>query len=396
MHDGPPTLDGWVRVLHASREPLAKLVDAGERIYWPMLAVSLVLAVAWLVRTAQRRRGALATGPASVVAAGLRAAVDRRIWAHPSAWLDYKLLFAKALLRALLLPAWAVSTLGLTVAVVGWLDALDGTHRVTALSPAVIVGLYTVVLFVTWDLSRYLLHRAMHRVSWLWAFHQVHHSARVLTPFTLYRSHPVEAWLFGLRGAVVTALVTGGFFHVFGRQAVQLEILGVNALGFCFNLAGGNLRHSHVRLSFGPLERVFISPAQHQIHHGMHPLDQNTNYGTWLAIWDRIGGSLRLADSSRLRRFGLAQHEANHAPDGLLSALIGPFAAVTRQMASGLRAAATSRRAALTSVLVLLPTAALADQSLASVTPPSAPPTSPARTPSLASPTYRAHATPPP
>ena len=68
--------------------------------------------------------------------------------------------------------------------------------------------LYTLVLFVAWDLSRFALHWALHRFETLWQFHQVHHSAEVLTPFTLYRSHPVESLLYGLRGVVVTGVVT--------------------------------------------------------------------------------------------------------------------------------------------------------------------------------------------
>ena len=53
-----------------------------------------------------------------------------------------------------------------------------------------------------------------------------------------------------------------------GAQWYLPEGTGVEALGFWFNAATGNLRHSHVWLPFGPkLERWLLSPAQHQLHH---------------------------------------------------------------------------------------------------------------------------------
>ena len=75
--------------------------------------------------------------------------------------------------------------------------------------------LYTLTLFVAWDLSRYLLHRLLHGVPFLWELHKVHHSAEVLTPLTLYRSHPIESFLYRMRGVLVVSAVTGTFFYFF-------------------------------------------------------------------------------------------------------------------------------------------------------------------------------------
>ena len=46
----------------------------------------------------------------------------------------------------------------------------------------VIVVIAQAVLFIASDASRYALHRAMHTLPALWRFHQVHHSAEVMTP----------------------------------------------------------------------------------------------------------------------------------------------------------------------------------------------------------------------
>ena len=178
------------------------------------------------------------------------------------------------------------------------------------------------------DFSRYLLHRLCHQIPLLWQFHQVHHSAEVMTPLTLYRSHPVENLLFTIRGILVTGLITGVFFYFFGTRAVQYQFLGVNFFGLLFNFFGANLRHSHVWISYGSIvERVFLSPAQHQLHHSAHPNDHGANYGSCLAIWDWGGGSLRVASERRVSQFGLSQEESNHNPHALGSVLFGPFIA---------------------------------------------------------------------
>jgi len=102
-------------------------------------------------------------------------------------------------------------------------------------------------------------------------------------------------------------------------------VLGVDVVGFALAALGGNLRHSHVWLSYGPwLERWFISPAQHQIHHSRDPRDHDRNFGAGLAVWDWVFGSLSLAGPRRRLRFGLAAQ--NHGPD-LASALVDPVRA---------------------------------------------------------------------
>src|SRR5690606_8932304 len=143
-------------------------------------------------------------------------------------------------------------------------------------------------------------------------FHKVHHSAQVLTPFTVHRVHPVESLLFTLRGSLVTGVTTGVFFFLFRDRAVQYDILGANAVGIVFNATLANLRHSHVWISFGPaLERVFISPAQHQLHHSLAASDYDRNYGSALAVWDWAFGSLLVAGKRRRIEVGLDPSQLN-------------------------------------------------------------------------------------
>lgn len=259
-------------------------------------------------------------------------------WWTPSAKLDYQLLLAKAWLRPVLIAPVVVSAISVMALVAALLElGLGPSPRVGAPTWAV-TGLYLVVAFAVDDLSRYLLHRAMHRWPRLWQLHQVHHSAEVLTPATLHRIHPLESLLYALRASLTTGLVGGVFYHVFHEQFGRLEWTGVNALGLVFNALGANLRHSHVYLAFGRrLEGWLISPAQHQIHHSLAPEHYDKNYGSFLAIWDRIGGTLARsqgrAQHARIA-FGLPPGEANHSHT-VFSALLGPISAAVWSGARG-------------------------------------------------------------
>ena len=142
------------------------------------------------------------------------------------------------------------------------------------------------------DFTRYWLHRFLHTIPFLWEFHKVHHSAKVLTPITFYRVHFVENFLFGLRYSLSVGFVTGIFIYFFGAKINIYMIFGVNALVFISSIFGSNLRHSHVPFSyFSFIEKWFLSPKQHQIHHDKKHF--NKNYGGYIAIWDRVFGTDR-------------------------------------------------------------------------------------------------------
>ena len=105
-------------------------------------------------------------------------------------------------------------------------------------------------------------------VPFLWEFHKVHHSALVLTPMTVYRSHPVESFFYATRMAIAQGCAVGLCYFLFGPTLSMADILGANVFIFAFNVMGSNLRHSHVKWSWGKhIEKWFISPLQHQIHH---------------------------------------------------------------------------------------------------------------------------------
>lgn len=286
------------------------LLDAPEeRLFWPYLVSALVIAFIGAAFGRVSLRTELFT---------------RALWWHPSARADYGLFVIRALISMLLVAPLLVSSTVVAVKVVLLLSRALGAPPAWQLGTLATTITYTALLFVTSDATRYLLHRAMHRVPLLWRFHQVHHSAEVMTPVTLYRTHPVEGLLVAVRGVLVMGVVGGVFSWLTGGQAVAAEVFGVNAVAFALNLAGSNLRHSHLWITFGPLEWVLMSPAQHQLHHAIETSGHEVNYGSFLSVWDVLGKSLVRA-KKRPSAFGVERVHLNHDPWNVFSLLGGPF-----------------------------------------------------------------------
>ncbi|MCA9494383.1 MAG: sterol desaturase family protein [Myxococcales bacterium] len=288
-------------------------VDPASRTFAPWLVLAMAIAAAHHLARGGR--------PADLVGAVLPA----RLWTHASTRVDAQLLVVRQLLGVALatgVRAGGAMWVGTTVAMA--LDDTLGVPSVPAPPLWLLTAGYTLALFVAWDASRFVLHRWMHTVPALWEIHQVHHSAEVLTPLTFHRVHPLESVLYGLRGLLVDGGMAALAFWLFRAQATPWTLLGVHGVGLIASALTGNLRHSHVWLRFpAPMERWLLSPAQHQLHHSADPADHDTNYGTWLAVWDRLAGTLRLAGPTPPATFGVLG--GNHAPDDLLGALLGPL-----------------------------------------------------------------------
>ncbi len=271
-------------------------INPKKRIFLGYLLAALAIAMGVQILIARKR-----------MSDALKEFFATRVWFSRSAIADYKILLVNHALMMGIVPRLVSKLVVATVIFEALHLWLDGRVVLWPEAPGwLIAGLFTVTLFLLDDLSKYLVHRAMHRWSALWAFHKVHHSAEVLTPFTVYRTHPVEGVLFALRSVVVQALTISVFMFFFGDRADLVTILGANAFLFLFNAAGSNLRHSHVWISYGrAIEHWLISPAQHQIHHSVAEKHHDRNFGAVLAIWDRIGGSLHLAETETQVRFGV-------------------------------------------------------------------------------------------
>lgn len=287
------------------------ITDPNQRIYWLYLLIAFFIAtsLAFLKKTPIKQ------------AFGLKV-----LW-HSSARQDYIIFFINKLLKNLgIIPIIFVMA-PVAIAFLKWLENSFGSVAFLDLPHWLVVTIFTIVLFISDDFTRFLLHYTLHKVPFLWEFHKVHHSATVLTPITIYRSHPIESLLYGMRSALTQGVAVGFCYYFLGPTLSMVDILGANVFVFIFNIMGSNLRHTNVWLSWGKtLEHWFISPAQHQIHHSDKRIHIDCNFGSALAIWDRLFNCLILSHSVKEPtsiNFGLGKSFLAH--NSLIKIYFMPF-----------------------------------------------------------------------
>ncbi len=261
-----------------------------------------------------------------------------RIWASRSARADYKVMILNQAFMLGVAPQ-LLSKLAFTTILFEALHIwFDGRVILWSSAPTWCIAIiFTLTLFVVDDFAKYYIHRLLHRVPILWYFHKVHHTAETLTPLTVYRTHPIEALIFGMRSVAVQSTIIASFLYFFGDKVELITLLGSSAILFLFNLVGSNLRHSHIWLSYGRLvEKIFISPAQHQIHHSILPKHFDRNYGTILAVWDLLFGTLWTTTKHEPGLlFGIRNKE--NTMHNLISLYIEPFICAMNYLKTELR-----------------------------------------------------------
>ena len=134
--------------------------------------------------------------------------------------------------------------------------------------------LVVVVLLVAMDACNWFAHLANHRVRMLWRFHELHHSQEDMSVLTVFRTHPLVHVSYLVALVPLIALLASG-----GLSRTVLVLYGA-VLAFA---------HSNTNMGFGPLERIFVSPNFHRIHHQLDG-PQDVNLGFALTIWDQLFG----------------------------------------------------------------------------------------------------------
>lgn len=242
--------------------------------------------------------------------------LSRRIWGTQSTKID----FASLVLNIVLLGAVGML---LNFMIVGDASRLSsdlgqwlrrnydlGFEIENAISASVVA---TLLSFIVFDFCLYWFHRALHNNKYLWTLHSRHHSAKNLTPLTNFRGHPIEV-VCKLPITAVGSVIVGGLSEYISKgQSQEIVILGTNIFAFLVLFFGGSLVHSHIFLCFPRwLSRIVVSPAMHQVHHSVNVKHFNKNYGSSLAIWDCIFGSIYLPNKHEKIRFGLTNGRHQH------------------------------------------------------------------------------------
>ncbi|MDC0037384.1 sterol desaturase family protein [Alphaproteobacteria bacterium] len=241
---------------------------------------------------------------------------DKKIFFSKSAKSDYKIFLINQLIMMIVSP-FLITQLTIATALYFYFHTIEwlSTGMFVGIAKIYIILSFTIFQFTIDDFSKYIVHRFMHKWPVLWALHKVHHSATVLTPMTVFRTHPLEGIVFSLRSAITQAIGISLFFYLFGNLVSLYTIVGVNVFVFVFNILGSNLRHSHIGIRYWKwLEYIFISPAQHQLHHSVAFEHHDKNFGAALAVWDWLFGSLHHSVEFETLHLGITkdQKETTH------------------------------------------------------------------------------------
>ncbi len=152
-----------------------------------------------------------------------------------------------------------------------------------------------ILCFVLDDLAYYWVHRAGHRVRWLWAAHVIHHSSQHYNLSTALR----QTWT--------------GFFALGFLFSWPLFLIGFppEMVFFC---GGLNLIYQfwiHTE-AIGKMPRwfeaVMNTPSHHRVHHATNPRYLDSNYAGVFIIWDKMFGSFEPERDDVKIHYGLVRN----------------------------------------------------------------------------------------
>lgn len=127
-----------------------------------------------------------------------------------------------------------------------------------------------------YDFLYYWHHRLGHEVGVLWAAHVVHHQSEEFNLSTALRqtsSNFLFGWIFYLPMAVL--------------GVPPLVWIGVALIDLLYQY----WIHTEQIGKLGWFDRVFASPSNHRVHHGVNDRYLDKNYGGILILWDRLFGT---------------------------------------------------------------------------------------------------------
>jgi lathosterol oxidase len=158
------------------------------------------------------------------------------------------------------------------------------------------------------DLAEYFIHRAFHKVPFMWRFHAIHHSSKSLD------------WIAGSRAHIVEDVVVRGFILI----PMMLVFSHNMIVAYLFFV---NLHATWTHCNFGPtikwLEPFFIQPRYHHWHHTSQKEAIDKNFAIHFPWIDKIFGTHYLPAGDKWpESYGLHNEKI---PPGFLGQLVYPL-----------------------------------------------------------------------
>lgn len=295
------------------------LLSPGSHFSLLSLAAGFLVGILYLAHRQWRRRGRIR------LAVLARAFFSRKLLLHRSTRGDYFYFFVNVFVTGLFIGWFCLETPRIVDFAQTWLTDSFGARDAAHAPDFVLRAITTLVAFLAYEFGYWFDHYLKHRIPFLWETHKTHHTAERLTPWTVWRVHPLDSLLFTNIVALCVGLAVGVISYAFGARHLSYAIDGTNAFLVLFFFAYVHLQHSQIWLPFtGTLGKLLMSPAHHQLHHSIDPAHYNNNMGNALAIWDWLFSTLvvPVAENPRLV-FGVAEEGVD--PHCITQLLLAPF-----------------------------------------------------------------------
>ena len=141
---------------------------------------------------------------------------------------------------------------------------------------------YLVSAVALMDYTLYIWHALVHRLPFLWRFHEVHHADLDMDMTTSNRFH---------FGELAISILW---------RAMQVCVIGINPLALRIWQSILTLsivfHHANIRIPGSldeKLSRFIVTPKLHEVHHSVLVHQTNSNFSSGLTLWDRLHGTYR-------------------------------------------------------------------------------------------------------
>jgi sterol desaturase/sphingolipid hydroxylase (fatty acid hydroxylase superfamily) len=166
-----------------------------------------------------------------------------------------------------------------------------------------------VVFYLLIDFAQFFGHYLMHKSDFLWQFHRIHHAPKEIGFATTRHFHWVEYLV--LKPCMWIPLGLLGFS---GKDYVIYYMWFGIFLVF--------LSHANVKIKWGIINYIFITPDNHFWHHAKNiPLRTGVNFSSTLMIWDHLFKTFYLPKNIE-PQLGIPEDDI---PSGFFGQMWSPF-----------------------------------------------------------------------
>ncbi|MEM8546951.1 MAG: sterol desaturase family protein, partial [Pseudomonadota bacterium] len=160
------------------------------------------------------------------------------------------------------------------------------------------LGAWLGVLLV-WDFFYYWKHRLGHEVNLLWAAHSVHHQSEEYNLTT------------ALRQTSTDFLIGWAIYLPMFLLGVPVAVFAtVSAIDLIYQF----WVHTRYVDKLGWVDRVFVTPSNHRVHHAQNAAYMDKNYGGILILWDRLFGTFEPEADDNPPVFGVRKSLSSFNP----------------------------------------------------------------------------------